>query len=91
MYHPTRPVRRARTAAAIITVTAVMVGGAACGTENAKDGQPSAPAQQLQRPFASHPATSADSAERRGLQDQQDRRHKWVYSAGDGHPILLRR
>ena len=86
MYHHTRPVRRARTAAAVIAVTAVMVGAAACGTDTAQDGQPSAPAQRLRPPVESHPATSADSAERQG---QQHQRREWMYSQENGRPILV--
>ena len=86
MYHPTRPVRRARTAAAVFAVAAVLVGAAACGTETADDGQPSAPAQQVRPPFESHPATSADSAERQG---QLHLRREWMYSQENGRPILV--
>jgi hypothetical protein len=86
MYNTTRPVRRARTAAAVVVVTAVMVGGAACGTDTGKDDQPAAPAQRLQPPVENHPhtRTSPDTAERQG--QEQDR--EWIYSAGHGRPIL---
>jgi hypothetical protein len=66
MFATTRPVRRARTAAAALTVTAVIAGAAACGTSTALDDQPAAPAQRLGAPGATHSPTSADTAERQG-------------------------
>jgi hypothetical protein len=77
MFDTIRPVRRARTAAAVVVVTAVMVGGAACGSDTAKDGQPAAPAQRVAPPVGGHSPTSADSAERQG--QQQDRHEEWMY------------
>jgi hypothetical protein len=79
----TRPVRRTRTAAAVLAVTALLVGGAACGADTAQDG-PAAPAQHLRPPMDAHSPTSADSAERRG----HDQPEKWLDSP-TRRPVLV--
>jgi len=85
-YTTVRPVRRTRTAAAVLAVTAVMVGGAACGTDVAGDNAPAAPAQQLRAPLGSHAPTSADSAERRGRGPGQP--DTWLTSP-HGRPVHI--
>jgi hypothetical protein len=81
MFDTTRPVRRARTAAAVFAVTAVIVGAAACGTDAVPDDQPAAPAQRLGAPGATSSPTSADTAERQG-----QLREEWRY-APHGRPV----